>query len=72
VAQAVHLPLLSRRSDLFTIHALGDLSPSLLATLGERYGVPGERRVTSIEGLLETGPDAVIVLTSRQSAVASR
>ena len=68
VAQAVHLPLLSRRSDLFAIHAICDLSPSLLATLGERYGLPHERRVASIEGLLETRPDAVIVLTSGSHA----
>lgn len=68
VAQAVHLPLLSRRSDRFAIHALCDLSPSLLETLGERYGVPPKRRFTSIDGLLETGPDAVIVLTSGSHA----
>jgi myo-inositol 2-dehydrogenase/D-chiro-inositol 1-dehydrogenase len=68
VAQAVHLPMLSRRGDLFAIHALCDLSPSLLETLGERYGVPSGRRVTSIEELLETGPDAVIVLTSGSHA----
>jgi myo-inositol 2-dehydrogenase / D-chiro-inositol 1-dehydrogenase len=68
VAQAVHLPLLSRRSDLFAIHALCDLSSSLLETLGERYRVPRERRFTSIDGLLETGIDAVIVLTSGSHA----
>ena len=68
VAQAVHLPLLSRRSDLFAIHALCDLSPRLLEALGERYSVPRERRVTSTDGLLETGPDAVLVLTSGSHA----
>ena len=43
VAQAVHLPLLARRGDLFEVAAVAELSPSIRDTVGERYGVPKER-----------------------------
>jgi myo-inositol 2-dehydrogenase/D-chiro-inositol 1-dehydrogenase len=65
VAQAVHLPLLARRWDLFEIGALCDLSPTLCATLGERYGVPADQRYSSIDDMCERAAlDAVLVLTS--------
>ena len=65
VAQAVHLPLLARRWDLFEIRALCDLSPSRCVTLGERYGVPASRHYSSIDDMCERAPiDAVLVLTS--------
>jgi myo-inositol 2-dehydrogenase / D-chiro-inositol 1-dehydrogenase len=65
VAQAVHLPLLARRWDLFEVAALCDLSASLCATLGERYAVPVEQQYTSLEAMCERAPlDAVLVLTS--------
>ena len=37
VAQAVHLPLIDRLHEHFAIAALADLSPSLGATIGDRY-----------------------------------
>lgn len=72
VAQAVHLPLLARRADLFEVAAVAELSPSIRDTVGERYGVPKERRYPDLTSLLEgaAGPDgtadvsAVILLTS--------
>ena len=65
VAQAVHLPLLARRWDLFEISALCDLSPSRCATLGERYGVPASQHYSSIDDMCERAPiDAALVLTS--------
>ena len=65
VAQAVHLPLLARHPDRFTIAALCDLSPSLRETLGERYAVPAGRRVPTTDDLVGLPDlDAVIVLTS--------
>ena len=65
VAQAVHLPLLARRWDLFEVTALCDLSASLCATLGERYGVPVDQRYSSVDDMCEgVALDAVLVLTS--------
>ncbi len=65
VAQSVHLPLLGRLTDTFEISALADLSPSLLAALGSRYGVAPERRVEGVAALLALdGLDGVVLLTS--------
>ena len=65
VAEAVHLPLLARRSDLFEIAALCDLSASRCAALGVRYAVPVEQHYPSIEALCDhAAVDAVLVLTS--------
>jgi len=65
VAQAVHLPLLERLSDRFRIAAIADLSPSLVETIGARYGVPTEDRATDAESLLASDRiDAAIILTS--------
>lgn len=65
VAQTVHLPLLARRGDLFTIAAVADASPSVLARIGARYGVPAERQVSSVGELLALDDlDAVMLLTS--------
>ncbi len=65
VAQAVHLPLLGKRPDLFCPTAVCDLSASTRARVGERLGVPPERRFAAAEELLDAGDlDAVAVLTS--------
>lgn len=72
VAQAVHLPLLARLHDTFEIAALADLSPSLRATLGDRYGVAPDARVGSVEALLDLpGLDAVVLLTTGSHGPAS-
>ena len=44
IAQIQHLPHLRELSDEFEIAGLCDLSPKLLAELGDEYGVPPERR----------------------------
>jgi myo-inositol 2-dehydrogenase/D-chiro-inositol 1-dehydrogenase len=65
VAQAVHLPLLARRWDLFEVTALCDLSASRCATLGERHAVPASQHYTSLDAMCDRAPvDAVLVLTS--------
>jgi predicted dehydrogenase len=65
VAQAVHLPLLDRLADYFSIAAVADLSPSLVATIGDRYRVPESARFASLDGLLTAeGMDGLLVLTS--------
>jgi predicted dehydrogenase len=72
VAQAVHLPLLARLRDTYEIAAIADLSPSLLATIGARYGVAPEARVTSIEELIaRPGLDAIVLLTSGSHGAAA-
>ena len=65
VAQAVHLPLIDRLSDRFEIAAVADLSPGLVARLGERHRVPVDRRFASLDAMLAAGTiDALLILTS--------
>ena len=65
VAQIVHLPILQALADRYEIAALCDVSPGLLAAMGERYGVPAERRYADAHELAAQ-PDlgAVFVLNS--------
>jgi predicted dehydrogenase len=65
VAQAVHLPVLDRLADRFSIGAIADLSPSLVDTIGDRYRVPERARFDGLGGLLTAdGIDGLLVLTS--------
>ena len=65
VAQAVYLPLLARRHDLFEVTAICDLAPDQLAGIGGRIGVPEERRFADLTSMLDSGAvDAVVLLTS--------
>ena len=43
IAQGVHLPGVERSPDL-TLAAVCDLDPDKLRLMGERYGVPEDRR----------------------------
>jgi myo-inositol 2-dehydrogenase / D-chiro-inositol 1-dehydrogenase len=71
VAQAVHLPLIERLRDAYTIDAIADLSPGLTTAVGERYRVATDRRFGTVEELLAApGLDAVAVLTSGSHAPA--
>ena len=63
VAQAVHLPIVARRPDLFRLAGIADLSLELCAVMGERYNVPLSRQHGSLEELLGAGGlDAVMIL----------
>ncbi|WP_160312727.1 Gfo/Idh/MocA family protein [Jiangella alkaliphila] len=65
VAQSVHLPLISRRWDLFDLVAVCDLAPSLRTAIGEQYGVPEEHRYADAGAMIEqSGADGVVLLTS--------
>lgn len=65
VAQAVHLPLLDRLANHYSICAIADLSPSLVASIGDRYRVPERSRFGGLDGLLAADAiDALLVLTS--------
>ncbi len=71
VAQAVHLPLLARRSDLFEVAAVCDIAPSVVHAMGDRYGVPRERRFTDYTAMLDAGGlDAVMLLQRGSHATA--
>lgn len=50
VTQAVYVPLLSRRRDLFEVSAVCDLSRTLADAVGDRLGAAG--RYTSVDDLL--------------------
>lgn len=72
VAQAVHLPLLARRWDLFEVAAVSDLSPSLRDVVGEQYGVPPQARYADVEQLLaRADADATVLLTSGSHGAAA-
>lgn len=65
VAQAVHLPLLAKRGDLFRTAAICDLSASTRAAVGDRYGIPESHRFARAEELLAADDlDAVAILSS--------
>jgi predicted dehydrogenase len=65
VAQAVHLPLLQKRDDLFRTVALCDLSASTRDAVGHRLGVPESHRFATAEELLAREElDAVAILSS--------
>lgn len=65
VARAVHLPIMSRRSDCFEIVGICDLSPGAVTAAGERFSIAPERRFTALEHMLDrVRADALVVLTS--------
>ncbi|MGW4151988.1 Gfo/Idh/MocA family protein [Micromonospora chersina] len=68
VAQIMHLPYLASLPELFEIAALSDVSPGLLAAMGEQYGVPADRRYADYRDLVTSDLDAVLVLSSGSHA----
>ncbi|MGH2559832.1 MAG: Gfo/Idh/MocA family protein [Thermomicrobiales bacterium] len=65
VAQVIHLPILEALAERYRIAALCDVSPGLLAAMGERYGVPaGARHADYRELVARDDLDAVFVLNS--------
>jgi predicted dehydrogenase len=63
VAQIIHLPVLESLADKFEIAAVCDISPTLLETMGERYGV--QARYSDARRLVESETlDGVLVLNS--------
>lgn len=72
VAQAVHLPLLARRRDLFEVVAVSDLSATLRNALGEQHGVPPGQRFDDVDEMIaKSGADALLLLTSGSHAPAA-
>jgi predicted dehydrogenase len=71
IAQIQHLPHLRELADEFTIGGLADLSPRLLEAVGDRYGVPRERRFLDYRDMVRSDIDAVIVCSSGSHAAPS-
>ncbi len=63
VAQVIHLPILAALSDRFEIGAVCDVSPGLLAVIGDRYGVRN-RYDDPFALARQSDLDAVFVLNS--------
>ena len=68
VSQIMHLPYLHSLPELYEVVAISDLSPQMLGAIGEKYGVPEHRRFTDYRELIQSGIDAVIVLSSGSHA----
>ena len=69
VAQMMHLPYLRELDGLFEIAALCDLSPGVLRSVGDYYGVAA--RYTDFHELVAHDLDAVLVLTPGSHAPAA-
>ncbi|MFD0672677.1 Gfo/Idh/MocA family protein [Cohnella sp. GCM10027633] len=65
VAQIIHLPILESLPELYEIVALCDISPKLLAKMGEKYSV-GNLYTNAEEMLDRTEMDAVFVLNNME------
>ncbi|MGP3954766.1 Gfo/Idh/MocA family protein [Nonomuraea sp. 3N208] len=71
VTQAVYVPLLSRRRDLFEVTAVCDLSRTLADAVADRLGATG--RYTALDDMLAAGGfDALLVLASGSHGEAVR
>lgn len=65
VAQTVHLPLLARRPDLFSVAAVAEVSPITRDRVGARYRVAESARFTTSGELIESGRiEAIMLLTA--------
>lgn len=63
VAQVIHLPVLQSLPQLFSVQAGCDISPTLVKTVGDRFGIPN-RYLDAREMIEAGGLDAVLVLNS--------
>jgi predicted dehydrogenase len=65
VAQIIHLPILEQLREQYRLVAICDVSPSLLAFVGDRYGIPPAARHLAMRDLVARDDlDAVFVLNS--------
>jgi predicted dehydrogenase len=65
VAQVTHLPILRVLQERFEIAALCDISPTLLAVIGDRYNIPEDARHLDYHELVNRDDlDVVFVLNS--------
>lgn len=67
IAQIMHLPYLRELEECFSVRAICDVSPSLLAYIGDRYGVTA-RYERHAELLADPAVEAVIILAGGDHA----
>ncbi|WP_181871263.1 Gfo/Idh/MocA family protein [Sphaerisporangium album] len=67
VAQAVHLPLLAKRPDLFAVASVCDVAPEVTDVIGRRYGIAENRRFTALGDMLDAGGIDALMILSRGS-----
>jgi predicted dehydrogenase len=69
VASSVHLPILSRRSDLYEVVAIADLNLAATHVLADRFGISRDKCFDSPQKLILSGDiDAIMVLNSGSHA----
>lgn len=72
VAQSVHLPIVVRRPDLYTLVGVVDVSPSLTDVVGGRYGISANGRGTDLETVLDAvTPDVLLIAAGGSHRVAT-
>ncbi|HEX7405331.1 MAG TPA: Gfo/Idh/MocA family oxidoreductase [Candidatus Nanopelagicaceae bacterium] len=65
VATSVHLPILTRRSDLFLVCAIADYNTAAANHLADRFGVPEEGRFSSAYEMIASGKiDTIAIINS--------
>ncbi len=62
IAEDVHIPNLFNIAE-FSLRSLCDVSAERLSAVGEKFGIPQERRFTSQEEFFKSGIEAVLVLS---------
>jgi predicted dehydrogenase len=69
VASSVHLPILSRRSDIYEVVAIADLNLAATHVLADRFGISRDKCFDSPQKLISSGDiDAIMVLNSGSHA----
>ncbi len=65
VASSVHLPILSRRSDLFKVSAVADFNIDSANHLADRFGIPSDARFSSAYEMISSGKiEAIAIINS--------
>ena len=69
VATSVHLPILTRRSDLFKVTAVADFNADSANHLADRFGIPADARFNSAYEMISSGKiDAIAIINSGSHA----
>ena len=65
VATSVHLPILTRRSDLFEVCAVADFNTASASHLAERFGISQDGRFSSAYEMISSGKiDSIAIINS--------
>lgn len=65
VATSVHMPILTRRSDLFHVRAVADYNAEAATHLAARFGIPEDGRFSSAYEMISSGMiDSIAIINS--------